>query len=468
LLLPISAAQATNVPLPTPLKYSACPPATPGVQTGSPTLPSGQKTVALTFDDGPGYDTMQIMAMMKGLGVRVTFLNNANHRFDELKAEYTQGFLAGSHTASHHYMAGSTIPVQTSEIERVILWQQGQTGTTPCVFRPAYGAYDSNTVRLVNAHNETFYLWNASGGDWLARGSGSQAWIDRIFSNATNTTLRVHNSNILMHDQPIHMPATVGALTRIVRMLQHNGYVFEDLLGRTGPPGVCGASTVPTPAVPATDVSDGTTVTSGNSLHSPNGQFTLEMKSDGNLVWRLTRGRTLWQSHTASHPGANATFSNGVLSVSSGSTLFSVPSQSSTGATLHLGDDGNLTITTGSATTWSSHTTYSSMSAGDQLKPNWGMYSPNLRCHLSMSDAGTLTLTDATGQTLFSNGMRVSSTLNPVTTLQSNGALETRVSGGGLIFSTWTSTRKNDHVVLTDSGHFAVIGAGGNVVWSTQ
>jgi peptidoglycan/xylan/chitin deacetylase (PgdA/CDA1 family) len=453
---------ATKRPVAAAAKYSACPPFRPGVINDAPSIPSGQKTVALTFDDGPGHDTVEIMNILKAAGIRATFFNNASDRYNVTSEVLRNGFLLGSHTASHHFMRGAPRAVQASELDRQIAWQFSHTATTPCVFRPPYGAFDDTTVELVNARNQSFFTWNASGGDWQARGSGSQKWIDYIASSAVNLALRHHNSDILLHDQPIHMPATVAALPIIIQRLKTSGYSFVDMLGRTGPPASCGPDAVPTPSVAGLRIDDGTTIASGDVRRSPNGQFELSMGSNGNLVWRLSGGRVLWSSQTAGHPGAIATVTGGVLQVvDGGTTLWQSTAVIGSSTGLTLSNNGLLTTAT-----WNSNSLYSQIRRGDTLRPGAIVMSPDQRCRLTVGAQGNLTLTDATGQTLFDNGVRLG--VRSQTKLQADGQLVSTAASGVVGFSTWTSGRVNDYVEITNSGRIAVVGAGGFTVWSTQ
>lgn len=445
-----------------PVKYSACPPFRPGVLNGAPTIPSGQKTVALTFDDGPGFDTLQIMSILKAAGIRGTFFNVASNRYDVLSEELRNGFLMGSHAASHLSMRGAPRAVQASEFDRQIAWQYGHTGTTPCVFRPPYGAYDATTVDIANRRNQSFFTWNASGGDWQARGSGSQKWIDYITSSAVNSARREHNADILLHDQPIHMPATVASLPSIIRQMKASGYVFVDMLGRTGPPASCGLSSVRTPDVAALHIADGTTIASEEIRRSPNGQFELLMGADGNLIWRLSGGRTLWSSQSAGHPGAVATLTGGVLRVVDGATTLWESTSSAPGSSaLALSNNGLLSVGA-----WNSHTLYTQIRPGDTVRPGALVMSPDQRCRLTVGAQGNLVLTDATGQTLFNNGVKLGG--SSTTTLLRDGQLVSRNAAGDVGFTTWTVGRVNDHVEVTNSGRIAVVGAGGHTVWSTQ
>src|SRR5215213_5862196 len=93
----ILAADPATVPAPDPMAPSAaaaaCPPAPSGVQHSAP---GAGKTVALTFDDGPGASTQAILDILRDADVTATFFNvgvNEAVRPELVRAEAGQGFL---------------------------------------------------------------------------------------------------------------------------------------------------------------------------------------------------------------------------------------------------------------------------------------------------------------------------------------------------------------------------------------
>jgi surface antigen len=103
------------------------------------------------------------------------------------------------------------------------------------------------------------------------------------------------------------------------------------------------------------------TLTAGQYLHSPNGQYELIMQSDGNLVVYAS-GTAIWSSGTAGHPGAMAIMQDdGNLVVYLGSTpLWQAGTGGHPSAAFYLAmqSDGNLVIyTPAGAALWASKTT---------------------------------------------------------------------------------------------------------------
>ena len=223
---------------------SSCPVPPSGPQFYAPGIPGGGKTVALTFDDGPGSSTEDILSILESFKVRATFFNIGEQEAEwpsDVRAEARDGFLIGNHTWNHPDMTTLSTAEQASELDKVIAEQQSLVGTSPCVFRPPYGDYDSTTLSLASQRRMAVWMWSVDTEDWQADGSGSSYWVNRIISLAESEGGALDHPVVLMHNQEIPMPATVAALPTVIRYFQSHGYTFVDLLGRTGPPASCGA-----------------------------------------------------------------------------------------------------------------------------------------------------------------------------------------------------------------------------------
>ena len=210
---------------------AACPPVGVGIRNFAP---GSGKTVALTFDDGPGASTAQIMAILRDADVTATFFNigvNATVRPDLVRAEAQEGFLLGNHTWSHPQLTTLSESAQAQEMDRATAEQISLVGSRPCFFRPPYGSYNSTTLTLAAERGMAAYNWSVDTEDWKARGSGSSFWVNRIITRAQAGGSQSHPV-VLMHNQPGAMPATVAALPSIIAFYRARGYTFVDLAGR--------------------------------------------------------------------------------------------------------------------------------------------------------------------------------------------------------------------------------------------
>jgi peptidoglycan/xylan/chitin deacetylase (PgdA/CDA1 family) len=211
---------------------ASCPAVGYGVNHAAP---GPGKTVALTFDDGPGVSTAAIEQVLRNAGVTATFFNigiNQTVRPALVQDEAARGFLLGNHTWSHPDMSTSSAADQASEMDRTTAEQISLVGSPPCFFRPPYGSYNSTTLSLAQARNMSVWNWSVDTEDWKAQGSGDASWVNRIVSLAQAGGSQT-NPVILMHNSPTGNPATVAALPTIISYYRDRGYRFVDLAGQT-------------------------------------------------------------------------------------------------------------------------------------------------------------------------------------------------------------------------------------------
>src|SRR6266568_2207711 len=231
-LLPVVCVAAMT---PAAAAIAGCPSAPYGIAR---TAPGSGKTVALTFDDGPGRDTGRIMAALAAAHVTATFFNlgvNEAGARAVVRAERTAGYALGDHTWDHQSLPSLGTAGQAAEMDRQRNLEASITGRYPCVFRPPYGEYDATTLSLAQQRHMRVWNWSVDTEDWKAAGSGDAFWINRITSRADAGGAQAHPV-ILMHNQPAGNPATVAALPRIISYYRTHGYAFVDVLGNTGPP----------------------------------------------------------------------------------------------------------------------------------------------------------------------------------------------------------------------------------------
>ena len=211
---------------------TSCPPAPYGPNYYAP---GTGKTAALTFDDGPGASTAQIISILHARAVTATFFNigeNEAARPQQLRDEADFGYMLGNHTWNHPNMTTLSASAQATEMDRATAEQESIVGSTPCAFRPPYGVYNPTTESLAQRRKMKLWLWSVDTEDWKAKGSSSSYWVDRIISLAEREGGAQTHPVVEMHDQPAGNPATVLALPTIIKYFRSNGYAFVDLFGR--------------------------------------------------------------------------------------------------------------------------------------------------------------------------------------------------------------------------------------------
>lgn len=212
---------------------AACPPAPYGVNRYAP---GSGKTVALTFDDGPGKTTMSILSILQRAGTPATFFNlgvNSVVRPAPVRSEATLALALGNHTWDHPRMPTLSASAQAKEMDDATAEQVALVGRPPCLFRPPYGEYNATTLTLAQQRHMAVWNWSVDTEDWKAGTSTSSYWVDRIISRA-EAGASLQHPVILMHNPPAGIPATVSALPTIIAFYRSRGYTFVDLLGSTG------------------------------------------------------------------------------------------------------------------------------------------------------------------------------------------------------------------------------------------
>lgn len=187
---------------------------------------SALECVALTFDDGPGPYTSQILDTLDSRGVKATFFEIATAipRFPEVvRRQVASGMEVGSHTVTHRQLPLLPLAEQQREADGASDRLVEAGAPRPVMMRPPYGAWNQDTRRL----GYSLILWNVDSEDWKNRDA-------QVTTNNIMAQVRP-GSIVLMHD--IH-PSTAAALPGIIDRLQEEGYTLvtvSQLLGQLTP-----------------------------------------------------------------------------------------------------------------------------------------------------------------------------------------------------------------------------------------
>jgi peptidoglycan/xylan/chitin deacetylase (PgdA/CDA1 family) len=217
----------TGAPTATP-SAAACPAAPYGPRLYAP---GSSKTVALTFDDGPGRSTAAILAILARYRVTATFFNIGAAMATRpwlVREEVEAGYAMGDHTWNHRDLVTLSTGSQADELSEASAEQRSIADTVPCAFRPPYGEYDTTTLKLAQQQRMGVWLWSVDTLDWMADGSSSSYWVQRIIRLAEQGGALSHPI-LLMHDARPGDPATVMALPAIIQFFRSHGYRFVAL-----------------------------------------------------------------------------------------------------------------------------------------------------------------------------------------------------------------------------------------------
>ncbi|MBD0292895.1 MAG: polysaccharide deacetylase family protein [Jiangellaceae bacterium] len=213
-------------------------PATSVVRSAPPAGGSadGERTVALTFDDGPGRWTSDILDVLRKNDVHATFFVVGKQLVAEpetLQQIVAAGHALGNHSWSHNIpseSAGWNPAVLAEEIERTDRAILDITGRQPCVFRPPGGVVDGATDVSVAA-GLSLVLWSVDTRDWSGQHARDAEFASVIRERARQGLAEQHPV-ILLHDGGGYRGATVTALDGIIEDYRAAGYRFVTVDGR--------------------------------------------------------------------------------------------------------------------------------------------------------------------------------------------------------------------------------------------
>jgi peptidoglycan-N-acetylglucosamine deacetylase len=187
---------------------------TPAVRSGG----SKGKELALTFDDGPGPYTQQLVATLNRLHVKATFfaIGEEEHYFSAgTSLELRSGDVVGDHTETHPMMASLSAHDQREELVEQIARIELLGGPRPRLFRPPYGSFDATTFRILHQLRLLMVLWSTDTSDYTL--PGVQAIVQSALAGAHPGAI------ILMHDAGGNRSETIAALPAIVKGLRRKG-----------------------------------------------------------------------------------------------------------------------------------------------------------------------------------------------------------------------------------------------------
>ncbi|MEU8711551.1 MULTISPECIES: polysaccharide deacetylase family protein [unclassified Streptomyces] len=117
------------------------------------TVPTRQKIVFLTIDDGANKDP-RFLRMMNDLRIPYTaFLSNylVKDDYGFFRTMQSEGHTLNNHTLTHPYLPGLSYEEQRDEICGMQAIMKKQFGKAPTVFRPPYGNYNGDTLRAAKS-----------------------------------------------------------------------------------------------------------------------------------------------------------------------------------------------------------------------------------------------------------------------------------------------------------------------------
>jgi peptidoglycan/xylan/chitin deacetylase (PgdA/CDA1 family) len=176
-----------------------------------------EKKVVLTFDDGPGRHTLNILDILKDKEVPALFFWQARYFYQERpwKRLLQEGHQIGSHGHNHKNLTKLSYEKQYKHIHGSIEKLEQITCQKVQHFRPPYGKYNEDTMRVVKELGVTPVMWDISSYDWELKQEPK-----KILTNVVDHIRP--GSIILLHE----FEQTVSILPQLIDEVREQGYKF--------------------------------------------------------------------------------------------------------------------------------------------------------------------------------------------------------------------------------------------------
>ena len=191
------------------------------------------KVIYLTFDDGPGPYTEQLLDVLDSYGVKATFFVTNRGYGEMMKEIVDRGHSIGIHTMSHVYeriyaspeayfadlLGMQDVIYQNTGVKTTLMRFPG--GSSNTVSAHSYVGLMSLLTRAVQDAGFQYFDWNVDSND-----AGGAKKAQTVFNNVTAGVSQNRVSVVLQHD--IH-DFSVDAVEDIIVWGLNNGYSFERL-----------------------------------------------------------------------------------------------------------------------------------------------------------------------------------------------------------------------------------------------
>ncbi|UOR10831.1 polysaccharide deacetylase family protein [Halobacillus amylolyticus] len=176
-----------------------------------------EKSVVLTFDDGPSKVLTQILDVLKAENVPAVFFWQSRLLYPKRPWNRVlgEGHIIGSHTTKHSNLTKLSYEEQYKEIQNSITKIERITGNKIKYFRPPFGQYNADTIKAVKQLNGIPVMWRIASIDWELKEDPQQI-ITNVADNLEDGAV------ILLHE----LKQTLEVLPELIKAIRDKGYSF--------------------------------------------------------------------------------------------------------------------------------------------------------------------------------------------------------------------------------------------------
>lgn len=200
------------------------------------------KTIFLTFDDGPSDRTLEVLDILREKGIKATFFVTGNcpaKGKSIMKKIVDEGHTIGVHTYTHDFKRiYSSVNAFLDDFNKIYNLIYEATGVRPTIFRFPGGSKNGfnkgnyrELIQEMTRRGFDYFDWNLSAGDAVSR---TPTPVSRCISNVLNASKTCAHGVVLMHDARPKV-TTVEALPAIIDGLAKQGFSFDKLSNNINP-----------------------------------------------------------------------------------------------------------------------------------------------------------------------------------------------------------------------------------------
>ncbi len=203
---------------------------------------SPDKTIFLTFDDGPSERTSEVLDILKRNNIKATFFvvgNTTSAGKALMQRIVNEGHTIAVHTYTHNFkQIYASVESYLDDFYKIYKLIYETTGQKPTIFRFAGGSkngFNKNNYRELIAEMTRrgfyYYDWNLSTGDAAQKALTPS---EKCISNVLNYSSKYNSAVVLMHDAK-PKTTTVKALQGLIDGLKKQGFSFQKLTNEIYP-----------------------------------------------------------------------------------------------------------------------------------------------------------------------------------------------------------------------------------------
>jgi peptidoglycan/xylan/chitin deacetylase (PgdA/CDA1 family) len=179
-----------------------------------------ERSVFLTFDDGPSRHLPEILNVLKKENVPAAFFWQSRLLYPARpwNRVLADGHQIGTHSTKHVNLTKLSYAEQYQDLSHSVTRIENIIGKKVTLFRPPFGQYNSDTIKAANELNLVPVIWRVSSMDWELKKDP-----DKIIKNVVAHL--EDGAIILLHE----LEQTLAILPDLIREIKVRGYQLGSL-----------------------------------------------------------------------------------------------------------------------------------------------------------------------------------------------------------------------------------------------